>query len=347
MIKNMRIILGFLMSVTLFTGTLVSGFAQSESAECRDASDAKKQIESLDRKYSELKKKAYAEWESMSKSGQYSGSWEEFAQNFLDSAEVKEIQTLRQKYAEIDQKCPQYGTLIPEYSDSKKKDCDNADYQNIKKTFFTIEQKMIAAKEKHYKEWESLSKSGKYSNSWDQYAKENLHSSAEALEYQNIQTKYGNLIQYCQSEPVAVTPKPLQTPPGCNESELKIAKKALLESDVKVTALKERLYSEWKLQAGAGKTTTWDAYMKQHFDGAVEVKEWRQLQEKYTGVIHICTPTNMDAVLSNSQTSQTEKSTKPKTTSEKRKESDKSEKLKKGKKSQAIRHQQLKTLTQE
>lgn len=321
------------MVVTLFTGTSVSGFAQSESAECMDASDAKKQIESLDRKYSELKKRAHAEWESMSKSGQYSGSWEEFAQKFLDSAEVKEIQTLRQKYAEIDQKCPQYGALKPEYSDPKKKECENADYQNIKKTLFTIEQKMIAAKEKYYKEWESLSKSGKYSNSWDQYAKENLHSSAEALEYQHIQTKYGNLIQYCQSESVAAIPKTLQTQPGCNESELKIAKKALLESDVKVIALKERLYSEWKLQIGTGKTTdSWDAYMKQHFDRAVEVKEWRQLQEKYAGVIHICTPTNMDAVLSNSQTSQTEKSTKSKTTSEKKKESDKSENLKKAKK---------------
>lgn len=321
------------MAITLFTGTLVSGFAQSESAECKDASDAKKQIESLDRKYSELKKKAYAEWESMSKSGQYSGSWEEYAQKFLDSAEVKEIQTLRQKYAEIDQKCQQYGAFKPEYSDSKKKDCDNADYQNIKKTFFTIEQKMIAAKEKYYKEWESLSKSGKYSNSWDQYAKENLHSSSEALEYQNMQTKYGNLIRHCQSESVAVTPKTLQTPPGCNESELKIAKNALLESDGKVTALKERLYSEWKLQTGAGKTTdSWDAYMKPHFDGAVEVREWRQLQEKYASVIHICTPTNMDVVSPNSQTSQTDKPTKSKTTSEKKKESDKSEKLKKAKK---------------
>ena len=274
----------------------------------------------------------------MSKSGKYSGSWDEFAQKFLDSAEVKEIQTLRQKYAEIDQKCPQYGELKPEYSDPKKKECDNADYQNIKKIFFRIEQKMIAAKEKHYKEWESLSKSGRYSNSWEQYAKENLHSSAEALEYQNIQTKYGNLIQYCQSESVAVIPKTLQTPPGCNESELKIAKTALLESDVKVTALKERLYSEWKLQTRAGKTTdSWDAYMKQHFDGAVEVKEWRQLQEKYAGVIHICTPTNVDVVLSNSQTSQTEKSTKSKTASEKKKESDKSEKLKKAKKAKKVK----------
>ena len=345
----MRIILGFLMAITLFTGTLVSGFAQSESAECMDASDAKKQIESLDRKYSDLKKKAYAEWESMSKSGQYFGSWEEFAQKFLDSAEVKEIQTLRQKYAEIDQKCPQYGVLKPESSDSKKKECNNTDYQNIKKIFFTIEQKMIAAKDRHYKEWESLSKSGKYSNSWEQYAKENLHSSAEALEYQNIQTKYGDLIQYCQSESVAVIPKILQTPTGCNESELKIAKKVLLESGGKVTALKERLYSEWKLQTDAGKTTdSWDAYMKQHFDGAVEVKEWRQLQEKYAGIIHICTPTNMDVVSPNSQTSQTEKFTKSKTISEKKKESDTSEKLKKAKKlkkSQAIKHQT--TITQE
>lgn len=334
----MRMILGFLMAITLFTGTLVSGFAQSESTECKDASDAKKQIESLDRKYSELKKKAYAEWESMSKSGQYSDSWEEFAQKFLGSAEVKEIQTLRQKYAEIDQKCPQYGALKPEYSDSKKKNCDNSDYQNIKKTFFTIEQKMIATKEKYYKEWESLSKSGKYLNSWDQYAKENLHSSSEELEYRNIQTKYGNLIQYCQSESVAITPKILQTPPGCNESELKIAKMALLESDGKVAALKERLYSEWKLQSGAGKTTdSWDAYMKQHFDGTVEVKEWRQLQEKYAGVIHICTPTNMDVVSPNSQTSQIEKSAKSKTTSEKKKDPDKSEKLKKAKKTQKIK----------
>ncbi len=339
----MQIILGFLMTITLFTGTLVTGFAQSESSECKAASDAKKQIEGLDRKYSELKKKAYAEWESASKSGQYSGSWEEFAQKFLDSYEVKEIQALRQKYAEIDQKCPQYGALKPEYSDSKKKDCDNIDYQNIKKIFFTIEQKMIAAKERHYKEWESLSKSGKYSNSWDQYAKENLYSSSEALEYQNIQAKYGNLVQYCQSESVVVVPKTLQVPTGCNESELKIAKKTLLESDGKVTALKERLYSEWKLQADAGKTTdSWDTYMKQHFDGAVEVKEWHQLQEKYAGVIHICTPTNMDVVSPNSQTSQTEKSTKSKTISEKKKDSDKSEKLKKTKKAKKPSDQQVK-----
>jgi hypothetical protein len=338
----MQIIFGLLMAITLFTGTLVSGFAQSESVECKAVSDAKKQIESLDRKYSEIKKKVYTEWESASKSGQYSGSWEEFAQKFLDSVEVKEIQALRQKYAEIDQKCPQYGALKPEYSDSKKKDCDNIDYQNIKKTFFTIEQKIIAAKERYYKEWESLSKSGKYSNSWDQYAKENLYSSSEALEYQNIQAKYGNLILYCQSESVVVVPKTLQIPSGCNESELKIAKKTLLESDGKVTALKERLYSEWKLQADAGKTTdSWDAYMKQRFDGAVEVKEWRQLQEKYASVIHICTPTNMDVVSPNSQTSQTEKSTKSKTTSEKKKDLSKSEKLKKAK-NQAIKPQKVK-----
>ncbi len=116
-----------------------------------------------------------------------------------------------------------------------------------------------------------------------------------------------------------------------------------MESDGKVTALKERLYSEWKLQADAGKTTdSWDTYMKQHFDGAVEVKEWHQLQEKYAGVIHICTPTNMDVVSPNSQTSQTEKSTKSKTISEKKKDSDKSEKLKKTKKAKKPSDQQVK-----
>ena len=328
----MRTIFGLLIASILLSGSLVPGFAESDSVECKEAFEAKKQIEVLDRKYSELKKNAYLQWESLSKSGQYSGTWEEFSQKFLDSVEVKEIQTLRQKYAEIDQKCPQHGAIKPEYSDPSKKECNDTDYQNIKKSFFIIEQKMIAAKERYYKEWESLTKSGKYLDSWEQFAKDNLHTSPEALEYQKAQTKYGSLIQYCQSEQVVT--KTLQIPAGCDQSELNIAKKTMLESDAKVTALKEKLYSEWKTQTSVGKTTdAWDAYMKQHFDNAAEVKEWRQVQEKYTGIIHICTPTNADVAKPNSPMSlQTAEKSAKKSVMEKKKESDKSDKLKKSKK---------------
>ncbi|MBI5698464.1 MAG: hypothetical protein HZC29_08330 [Thaumarchaeota archaeon] len=158
--------------------------------------------------------------------------------------------------------------------------------ENIKKTFFMIEEKLVSAKNRYYKEWESLSKSGKYSDTWDKYAKENLYTSPEWVEYQKAQEKYGTIIQYCQSEqPVLQKPNMVAKPVGCNDSDLENAKKALSESDQKVTALKNRLYAEWKLQRDVGKISDdWDIYMKQHFDGAAEVKEWRQIQEKFSNV---------------------------------------------------------------
>ena len=340
----MNAILGIFAACMLLSGAITSSgvvFAQSTNTEkaCQDAIEARKQIEILDNRYSTLKQKAYSDWEQQSKSGQYSGTWDEYAQKFLDSQKVKDIQAMRQKYAEIDQKCVQYGPIKSESESTKKKECTTTDYENIKKTFFMIEEKLVSAKNRYYKEWESLSKSGKYSDTWDKYSKENFYTSQEWVEYQKAQEKYGTIIQYCQSEqPVLQKPSMTVNPAGCNESELEIAKKALSESDQKVTALKNRLYSEWKLQRDAGKISDeWDIYMKQHFDGATEVKEWRQTQEKFSNILHICTPTNAEIVKSNEPAplkQSNEKAVKPsKMMSEKKtKTTDKYDKLMKAKK---------------
>lgn len=331
-------ILGIMIALVLLFGTVIPAFAQNTDSDkaCQDALDARKQIENLDKKYAELKQKAYSEWEQQSKSDQYSGTWNEYAQKFFASDEVKKIQNLRQKYTEIDQKCIQYGQAVKsEANNLKSTTCTNVYYENIKKTFFAIEQKMIAAKERYYKEWESLAKSGKYSDSWEQYAKEKLHTSPEATEFQKAQVKYGSMIQLCQSEQVLSQPKMTQRPAGCNESEFEAAKKAMMESDSKVTALKERLYLEWKTLIDVGKITdSWDVFMKQHFDVAPEVKEWRQLQDKFSDIFHICTPANMDVIESNSKILQqsNEKIIPPNKSSDKKKEFDKYDELKKVKK---------------
>ena len=330
----MKIILGIFVSVVLVTSVFTNNAFASTDA-CTDAIEARKQIESLDKKYSELKKKAYSDWELQTKSGQYSGTWDEYAQKFLDSPEIKEIQTLRQKYVEIDQKCVQYGPTKPEYSDTKKQSCDNTDYKNIKKTFFAIEQKVIAAKEKHYKNWESLVKSGTYSGTWDQYAAENLNTSQEMLEYQKIQAKYGAIIQFCQSEPQPA-PKTLPIPAGCNESEFESAKKTLVESSSKVSSLKENLYLEWKTLSDTGKTSeSWDVYFNQHFEAAPEVKEWQALLDKFSGIMHICTPTNTDIVQPTQQPPELKSTSDKKTeklSSKYNKESEKQDKITKAKK---------------
>lgn len=361
----MNAILGVFAACMLLSGAITSSgvvFAQSASSEkaCQDAIEARKQIEILDKKYATLKQKAYADWEQQNKSGQYSGTWEEYSQKFLDSQEIKDIQTMRQKYAEIDQKCVQYGPIKSESESSKKKECTTTDYENIKKIFFMIEEKLVSAKNRYYKEWESLSKSGKYSDTWDKYAKENLYTSQEWVEYQKAQEKYGAIIQYCQSEQqILQKPNMAAKPDGCNDSDLENAKKALSESDQKVTALKNRLYAEWKLQRDAGKINDgWDIYMKQHFDGAAEVKEWRQTQEKFSNVIHICTPTNAEIVRPNESVSlkqSNEKAVKPsmimpekKTkTTDKYDKLTKAKKIKKAKKSTLIVSQKSGTLIQE
>jgi hypothetical protein len=340
----LKIILGIFVAVVLLTSVFTNNaFASTDT--CREAIEARKQIESLDRKYSELKKKVYSDWESQTKSGQYSGTWDEYAQKLLDSSEVKEIQTLRQKYAEIDQKCVQYGPTKPEYSDAKKQSCDTTDYKNIKKTFFAIEQKVIAAKEKHYKNWESLVKSGSYSGTWDQYAAENLNPSQEMMEYQKIQAKYDTMIQFCQSEPQS-EPKTLPIPAGCNMLEFESAKKILAESSNKVSTLKENLYLEWKALSDVGKTSEpWDVYFSQRFETASEVKEWRALQDKFSVMMHICTPTNTNIVqptqqsleLKSASDKKTEKSSsKYNKESEKQDKITKAKKIKKSKKTSAI-----------
>jgi len=330
----LKTILGLFTAFVLLTSVFTNNsFASTDT--CTEAIEARKQIESLDRKYSELKKKAYSDWESLVKSGQYSGTWDEYAQKFLDSSQVKEIQILRQKYAEIDQKCIQYGPIKPEYSDAKKQSCDTTDYKNIKKTFFAIEQKVIVAKEKHYKNWESLVKSGQYSGTWDQYAKENLYSSQEMMEYQKVQAKYGSAIQFCQSEPQPEQ-KTFQVPAGCNESEFESAKKILAESSNKVSTLKENLYLEWKSLSDAGKTSeSWDVYFNQRFEIASEVMDWIALQEKFSGIMHICTPTNTDVVQPTSQPIGLKSPTSDKKIeklSKKNKESEKQDKITKAKK---------------
>lgn len=336
-------ILGMITVSILLSGVFFSGsFSFASSDACGDASDARKQIESLDRKYTELKKNAYSEWETQAKSGAYSGTWDEYAQKFLESAVVKEIQTLRQKYVEIDQKCVQYGPIKSEYSGTKKKSCDTDSYKNIKKTFFAIEQKLIAAKEKHYRDWEAQTKSGAYSGTWDQYAKEHLQLSQEMSEYQKVQVKHGSIIQYCQSEQQPET-KTIRTPAGCNESEFESAKKTLSESSNKVSILKEKIYSEWMTLSDSGKTSeSWDVYFNQRFDVAPEVKEWRAIQEKFSGVIHLCTYANMEVVQSNTQPAEPKsslsdkKAEKPKFSKKSESDKDKITKVKKMKKSKKI-----------
>jgi hypothetical protein len=335
--RVMKTTIGILASFVLLSGMLVSGNLTFADSTCDAASEARTEIESLDRKYSELKKKAYSEWEAQTRSGVYSGTWDEYAQKFLGSAEIKEIQILRQKYAEIDQKCAQYSTTKMEYSDTKKKTCDTADYKNIKKIFFAIEQKLVAAKEKHYKDWETQTKSGTYSGTWDQYSKEKFQNSQEMLEYQKAQAKHGTMIQYCQSNPQPET-KTLQLPVGCNESEFESAKKALNEYGNKASLLKEKLYSEWKTLTDAGKISeSWGVYFNQRFDTAPEVQEWRILQDKFSGIMHTCTPTNDGVIQSNTQpidlnSSLLEKKVEKTKFSKKKTEFDKQDKLTKAKK---------------
>lgn len=344
--------LGVFAAFVLLTGMVTSpGFvfaqntdsdksAKQPNRDCQDAADARKQIAILDKKYDELKQRAYDEWERQSKSGQYSGTWDDYAQKFLDSQEVKEIQTMRQKYAETEQKCSQANPSYskPESTDPAKRICASTDYENIKKNFFAIEQKYVAAKERYYKEWEEQSKSGAYAGAWEQYAKEKFHSSLEAAEYRKAQEKYNDIILYCQSSSVLQKPnKIIQRPAVCNESEFDAARKTISQSEYRVVALKEKLYSEWKRQYDAGNIRDeWGIYMKRHFDGSDEVKEWKRLQEKYANVIHICTPTNVDVVRPDNPTLKQSdvKTVKPNkiSTEKKTKESDKYDKLTKAKK---------------
>lgn len=90
--------------------------SQSKSSESRvqftqseECVNAQKMIDSIDQKYSALKQKAYDDWKSKNAQGAYPGTWDQYANEFINSSQVTELNLARQKYEPVLRTCYKIG----------------------------------------------------------------------------------------------------------------------------------------------------------------------------------------------------------------------------------------------
>jgi len=71
-----------------------------------DSDLARKELATMEQRYSEMKMKFYNEWQSLHESGEYDGPWEKFVEEkFLNSPETADLNHIREKYHQLMMRC--------------------------------------------------------------------------------------------------------------------------------------------------------------------------------------------------------------------------------------------------
>jgi len=67
---------------------------------------ARKELATMEQRYSEMKMKFYNEWQTLHESGEYDGPWGKFAEEkFLNSPEIADLNHMREKYHQLLMRC--------------------------------------------------------------------------------------------------------------------------------------------------------------------------------------------------------------------------------------------------
>ena len=119
---------------------------------------ARKELATMEQRYSEMKMKFYNEWQTLHESGEYDGPWEKFAQeHFLNSPELAEMKNVRETQSQFFRNCvdaretrPNLGlpndirevrpyTVSP--TNTPRIACNEDDYLHAKKELAALEQR--------------------------------------------------------------------------------------------------------------------------------------------------------------------------------------------------------------
>ncbi|HEY8111210.1 MAG TPA: hypothetical protein VIG05_10140 [Candidatus Nitrosotenuis sp.] len=269
-------------------------FTQSE--ECVSA---QKMIDDIDQRYSALKQKAYDDWKSKNAAGTYPGTWEQYANEFINSSQVAELNQARQKYEPVLRTCyTQSNSSVSRSSSVQSDDSQNQpcpDVMRMQSALNDASQKVSALKERLYSEWKAAYDSGQIKDDWGVYAKKKFEGSQEFVNYMQLQQKFDSLYKTCRTNDKlqsADEPKPVNPEPRVQftQSEECVSAQKMLESiDQRYSSLKERAYNDWKSKNAAGTYPgTWEQYADEKLIKSTEVLELGKTREKYEPLLRTC-----------------------------------------------------------
>jgi len=200
-----------------------------------DSDLARKELATMEQRYSEMKMKFYNEWQPLNESGEYDGPWEKFAQeHFLNSPELADMKNVREIHSQFFRNCvdaretrPNLGlpndirevrpytvspndvrevkpyTAFP--TNTPRIACNEDDYLHAKKEIAALEQRYGDLKEKYYQEWQRLHESGEYDGSWEKFAEEKFLNSSEIADLNHKREKYHQLMMRCSNAQHGIT----------------------------------------------------------------------------------------------------------------------------------------------
>lgn len=262
--------------------------------------NAQRMIDSIDQRYSILKQKAYDDWKSQNAAGTYPGTWDQYANEFINSSQVAELNQARQKYEPVLRTCYVQSNVRPSDSQStdntsQRQSCPDADMERIRTALYDAEQKVSTLKERLYSEWKASYDSGQTRDDWDVYAKKKFEGSQEFVNYRQLQQKLDSLYKMCRTNE---NPQPVDNAKPVNpesrvqfiQSEECISAQKMLESiDQKYSSLKDRAYNDWRSQNAAGTYRgTWEQYADEKLIKSTEVIELGKMREKYEPFLRTC-----------------------------------------------------------
>lgn len=168
---------------------------------------AKKELAALEQRYGNFKEKYYQEWQRMHESGEYDGSWEQFAKEyFMNSLDMADARQIHKKYSEFLRHCNQATDARPHPVDpTAPRTICKEDYEHARKELAALEDRYGELKIKFYNEWQRLHESGDYDGSWEKFAEEKFVNSPEIADLNHMREKYHQLMMRCSNAQHEVT----------------------------------------------------------------------------------------------------------------------------------------------
>lgn len=168
---------------------------------------AKKELAVLEQRYGNFKERYYQEWQRMHESGEYDGSWEQFAkEHFMNSLDMSEARQIHKKYSEFLRHCNQTTDTRPHPVDpTAPRTICKEDYEHARKELAALEDRYGELKMKFYNEWQSLHESGDYDGTWEKFAEEKFLNSPEIADLNHLREKYHQLMMRCSNAQQEVT----------------------------------------------------------------------------------------------------------------------------------------------
>ena len=162
---------------------------------------AKKELAPLEQRYNELKTKYYDEWQRLQESGEYDGTWENFAkERFMNSPDMAEARQIHEKYSEFLRHCNQATDARPYPTDQiAPRTVCKENYEHAKKELAALEHRYGELKMKFYNEWQRLHESGDYDEPWEKFSEEKFLNSHEIADLNHMREKYHQLMMHCSN----------------------------------------------------------------------------------------------------------------------------------------------------